>query len=116
MRKPFDALASFSSPVPAFRVATRNERVYERQDNAGTVYVVEWTEERDEARVEKKRGGGEGGGRTDSQALPDSRAFLPDPFASIPSRSFCFRIRIRRPRTRIGKRKRTIARALEQPV
>lgn len=58
--------------------------------------------------MEKKREGGEGGGKTDSQALPDAWTFFARPIrVPSPSRSFCFRIRIRRPR--IGKGKRTIA-------
>lgn len=74
-----------------------------REDNAGAVCIAERTEERDEARM------GQGGKnekrevqliRQPSQVL----AFLPVPSARSSPRSFCHRIRIRSPRTRMGER------------
>lgn len=83
MRKPFDVLAPFPSPVPmpfASPLREMNECTG-RQDNAGTVYIAEWTEERDEARVEGKKNVKKDVQliRKPSQVL----AFLPDPFAFI---------------------------------
>ena len=54
MRKLFDVLAPFPFPVPAIRIAAPREMDEYRQDNAGTVYIAEWTEERDEVRMRKK--------------------------------------------------------------
>jgi len=55
MRKLFDVLAPFPFPVPAIRIAAPREMDEYRQDNAGTVYIAEWTEERDEVRMRKKK-------------------------------------------------------------
>lgn len=81
MRKPFDVLARFLPLYPPFASLRETNECTGRQDNAGTVYIAEWTEERDEARVgEKKR---EEGDITNSRALPGVGFFAFYPFAFI---------------------------------
>lgn len=63
---------------PSFASREANECTG-RQNNAGTVYIAKWTEERDEARVEKNEKKEVQQIRKPSQVL----AFLSDPFAFI---------------------------------